>query len=134
MLSTTPRNFNQCAEWTPAAAQLVPSDLLRIAEHSRGVKVFIYDLAAAGFQPDLSVTDASSGACRCLPYAGQTEVTAPGFPTDFCNEGLGRLQRHLRFTAAYQGNYWANHHGGESVAMLVHSRLSRSYRRRALIC
>ena len=47
-----------------------------------------------------------------------------------CNAGnsqYGRVHRR-NFAFAYQGNYWGNHHGGETVAALLAARLQNSTR------
>jgi hypothetical protein len=104
-------------------------DDLRLAAHARAVRVFVYDLEAAGFQPPLNLTSARSAVCAsCAPLSATTIVTVEGFPHDLCNESLGKLHRR-RFADAYQGNYWGNHHGGESTAAVTHARLAASPRR-----
>ena len=43
------------------------------------------------------------------------------------NNQYGKAHRR-KFAFAYQGTYWGNHHGGETVAALVASRLQNSIR------
>ena len=97
---------------------------LALAEESRGVKVFIYDLVSAGFVPPLDASDATSAACSCQP--SQAGIGA-GNAHDPCNNGLGQL-RSRPFAAAYQGNFWGNHRSGSDIVKMMRARLADSDR------
>jgi hypothetical protein len=98
------------------------ADLL-LAEESRGIKVFVYDFAGAGFAPPLNATDAYSAACDCAP-----SVKNAGTGQDPCNNGVGRM--HTRaFAAPFQGNYWGNFRGGQDNLKIARVRLESGYRR-----
>lgn len=70
----------------PTAAK--PSaEQLEIARHARGLKIYIYDLAAAGLSPALTTVAPESAACAtdacvCHPR--------PGNSADLCNYSFGR--------------------------------------------
>jgi hypothetical protein len=84
---------------------LLPTGMqLSIAETARDVKVFVYDLAGAGVQPPLSAAAGDSPACNC-GHSLWNNLVATGFPTNVCNEQLGKLYTRP-FADAYQGNYW----------------------------
>ena len=95
----------------------------RLAEESRGIKVYVYDFAAAGFAPHLNATDARSPACDCAPSQAN-----PGIWQDPCNTGLGRLHSRA-FAAPFQGNYWGNFRGGQDNMKTARARLESGYRR-----
>jgi hypothetical protein len=131
--STATLRSSPAARDAPAQPQQggteVTENDLRIAAHARRVKVFVYDLATPGFQPALSLTDATSPACsKCPPVLPAARVEPEDFPEDPCNGFFGRLHRR-RFAAPFQGNYWANNAYGQNSAGAIHSRLKSSYRR-----
>jgi hypothetical protein len=67
------------------SALITRNDAL-IAAHARQVKVYIYDLAGQGFQPDMHLTDADSPACsKCLPVVPFASDYSESWPTDPCN-------------------------------------------------
>jgi hypothetical protein len=106
---------------------LTESDL-RVAAHARRVKVYVYDLAAAGFQPPLHLMNATSCACACGPVVPKAFALREGMVHEVCNEMRGKLHAR-RFARAFQGNYWGNHDFGKSAGGVMHARLVRSYRR-----
>jgi hypothetical protein len=111
---------------TDGAHGLAPTRAqLCVAAASRRVRVYAYDLAAAGVQPPLAATAAGSRACACGHHFTYADSIAP---LDLCNHGLGKLYR-PRFAAPYQGVYWGNHDLGGSLATAMHARLQASDRR-----
>ena len=68
-----------------------------VANKSNQVKVFVYDLAGAGFQPPLSDFAADGPACDCPPIEQIVTVSVPGVPQDICVSPL--QSRTWRFPA-----------------------------------
>ena len=85
----------------PASLQRPSARQLRIAEHARHVRVFTYDISVTGIQPPLNATDPTAQACKCRPLTVNTGAVMAGFPSDYCNFGLGKLHRR-RFMSMYQ--------------------------------
>ena len=110
------------------ALPVVPSENdVHIAAQARRVKVYVYDLAAAGFQPAQRLLDADGPACtQCKPVLEARWVGS--FVLDACNGYFGRLHQRL-FAAPFQDNYFANNAFGHGSAGAIHSRLMSSYRR-----
>ena len=69
-----------------------PQQLL-VAKTARKVKVYMYDLEYAGFQPSLNLSAPDGPACHCAPRRDGGLVTPAGFAHDLCNHSFGRLYR-----------------------------------------
>lgn len=112
--------------WLPSSTTAQPApEQVDIAKHARGLKIYVYDLAAAGLMPALTTLSPASHACRNADLCR----TMPHVATvaDLCNYGFG-TPLPAPWASPLQGTLWSNGDNGLSLTPMVHSRLLRGHR------